>query len=243
MESIASTSSNHHHRRRRSLTPTQPLADRIFRALSHHLRLLHRRDATFYVLGATCNVYIVTISTTPSCTCPDRTTPCKHILFVLIRVLSVSIDDTCLHRRRLRPCHLQRLLSLPISTEALATQNVREMFHQLSSQQPKTSSSVTIKVENGTTCPVCLEEMNEEEKIAACVTCRNPIHEECLMAWKRSNNRRKSINCVLCRARWRDVRNELDGDNNKYLNLSPYIISNDADNETDENHQNHCRDN
>ncbi|XP_010313451.2 uncharacterized protein [Solanum lycopersicum] len=242
MESLPSGSSNHHnhhHHRYRRLTPTQPLADRIFRALSHHLLLLHRRDTTFYVLGATCNVYTVTISTTPSCSCPDRTTPCKHILFVLIRVLGVSIDDTCLYRRRLRPRHLQRLLNLPISTEVLATSEVREMFHQLFSQQPKRSSPVIIKVENGTTCPVCLEEMNEEEKIAACVTCRNPIHEECLMAWKRSNNRRKSISCVLCRARWRDVRNELEGD--KYLNLSPYIISN-VENDTSENHQNRCRD-
>ncbi|KAH0777177.1 hypothetical protein KY290_008588 [Solanum tuberosum] len=86
MESLpSSSSSHHHHHRHRRLTPTQPLTDRIFRALSHHLLLLHRRDTTFYVLGATCNVYTVTISTTPSCSCPDRTTPCKHILFVLIR--------------------------------------------------------------------------------------------------------------------------------------------------------------
>ncbi|KAG5578294.1 hypothetical protein H5410_058428 [Solanum commersonii] len=241
MESLPSSSSNHHHHqhRHRRLTPTQPLADRIFRALSHHLLLLHRRDATFYVLGATCNVYTVTISTTPSCSCPDRTTPCKHILFVLIRVLGISIDDTCLYRRSLRPRHLQRLLNLPISTEALATSKVREMFHQLFSQQPQRSSPVIIKIENGTTCPVCLEEMNEEEKIAACVTCRNPIHEECLMAWKRSTSRRKSISCVLCRARWRDVRNEIEGD--KYLNLSPYIISN-VENEIGENHQHRCRD-
>ncbi|MCD7469513.1 hypothetical protein HAX54_008613 [Datura stramonium] len=241
MESVGSSSSDHHHHHRphrRRLTPTQPLADRIFRALSHHLRLLHCRDATFFVLGATCNVYTVTLSTTPSCSCPDRSTPCKHILFVLIRVLGVSIDDTCLYRRSLRPCQLQRLLNLPISTEALASQKVREMFHQLFSQQPQKTSPVTIKVENGTTCPVCLEEMNEEEKIAACVTCRNPIHEECLMAWKRSNSRRRSISCVLCRARWRDVRAELEGD--KYLNLSPYIISN-TENETGENHQNRCR--
>ncbi|XP_060168779.1 uncharacterized protein LOC132599423 [Lycium barbarum] len=238
MESVGSSSSDHHHRPRRRLTPTQPLADRIFRALSHHLRLLHRCDATFFVLGATCNVYTVTLSTTPSCSCPDRSTPCKHILFVLIRVLGVSIDDTCLYRRSLRPCQLQRLLNLPISTEALATQKVREMFHQLFSQQPQRTSPVTIKVENGTSCPVCLEEMNEEEKIAACVTCRNPIHEECIMAWKRSS-RRRSISCVLCRARWRDLRAELEGD--KYLNLSPYIISN-VENEIGENHQNRCRD-
>ncbi|XP_059311330.1 uncharacterized protein LOC132062872 [Lycium ferocissimum] len=238
MESVGSSSSDHHHRPRRRLTPTQPLADRILRALSHHLRLLHRYDATFFVLGATCNVYTVTLSTTPSCSCPDRSTPCKHILFVLIRVLGVSIDDTCLYRRSLRPCQLQRLLNLPISTEALATQKVREMFHQLFSQQPQRTSPVTIKVENGTTCPVCLEEMTEQEKIAACVTCRNPIHEECIMAWKRSS-RRRSISCVLCRARWRDLRAELERD--KYLNLSPYIISN-GENEIGENHQNRCRD-
>ncbi|KAK4356570.1 hypothetical protein RND71_025541 [Anisodus tanguticus] len=237
MESVASSSSDHHRPHRR-LTPTQPLADRIFRALSHHLHLLHCCDATFFILGATCNVYTVTLSTTPSCSCPDRTTPCKHILFVLIRVLGVSIDDTCLYRRSLRPCQLQRLLNLPISTEALATQKVREMFHQLFSQQPQRTSAVTIKVKNGTTCPVCLEEMNEEEKIAACVTCRNPIHEECLMAWKRSS-RRRSISCVLCRARWRDLRAELEGD--KYLNLSPYVISN-GENEIGENHQIRCSD-
>ncbi|XP_059318638.1 uncharacterized protein LOC132069245 [Lycium ferocissimum] len=222
MESIGSSSTpsdHHHHRHRRRLAPTQPLADRIIRAVSHRLQLLHHYDTTFFILGATGNVYTVNLSTTPSCSCPDRTTPCKHLLFVFIRVLGVSIDDTCLLRRTLRPCELQGLLSLPISPESLANPNVRERFHQLFSQERSKYTPLKIEIENGVTCPVCLEEMNKEERVAACRTCRNPLHEECLMQWKRSN-RRRSISCVICRARWRDVRAEQE---DKYLNLSAYI--------------------
>nr|UUT39813.1 MEL [Nicotiana benthamiana] len=223
MESIASSStpSDHqHHRLRRHLMPTQPFADRIIRAVTHHLHLLHHSGTTFFILGATGNVYIVNLSTTPSCSCPDRTTPCKHILFVLIRVLGVSIDDTCLLRRTLRPCELQRFLSLPISTESLAKPNVRERFHETFFKERPKSSPLRIEIEDGVTCPVCLEEMNKGERVAACRKCRNPLHEECLMQWKRSN-RRRSISCVICRARWRDMRAEQEAE--RYLNLSAYM--------------------
>ncbi|KAG4392134.1 hypothetical protein GLYMA_04G084500v4 [Glycine max] len=121
MESRASNSNSpyhyHHHPR---FKPSQPISDRIVRALRHRLRLLHRSGSTFFILGATGNVYTVTLSSSPSCTCPDRTTPCKHILFVLIRVLGVSLDDVCLRRRTPRPCQLQRLLGTPTLPEAVA---------------------------------------------------------------------------------------------------------------------------
>ncbi|RID73255.1 hypothetical protein BRARA_B00417 [Brassica rapa] len=61
----------------------QPVADRILRALRHRIRLLHRPNAdTFHVLGVT---------STLTCTCPDRKKPCKHMLFVLIRVLGIPL--------------------------------------------------------------------------------------------------------------------------------------------------------
>ncbi|XP_015084608.1 mitogen-activated protein kinase kinase kinase 1-like [Solanum pennellii] len=236
MESIGSSSTpsnHHHHHHRRHLMPTQPLADRIIRAVSHHLRLLHHYDTTFFILGATGNVYTVNLSTTPSCSCPDRTAPCKHILFVFIRVLGVSVDDMCLLRRTLRPCELQRLLSLPISTESLANPNVRERFHQLFFQERSKSSVLKIEIEKGVTCPICLEEMNKEERVGICGTCKNPLHEECLMAWKRSN-RRRSMKCVICRARWRDLRANSE-QQDKYLNLSAY-----DDDMQVEDRQSHC---
>ncbi|PHU09262.1 hypothetical protein BC332_21122 [Capsicum chinense] len=78
--------------------------------------------------------------------------------------------------------------------------------------------------------------MNKEERVVACGTCKNPIHEECLMAWKRSN-RRRSIRCVICRPRWRDVR--ASEQQEKYLNLSAYDISSNNGMHVDDR-QSHC---
>lgn len=222
MASVASNSpsSSDHHRPRLRFRPTQPIADRIVRALRHKLRLLHRSESKFFVLGATGNVYTVTLSATPTCTCPDRTTPCKHILFILIRVLGVSLDDACLRRRILRPCRLNRLLGTPTLPEALAGARVRERFHQLFFQPSLGASQPAVEVEEGTTCPVCLDGMGKDEKVVSCGTCQNPIHEECLLRWKRSRGRR-SANCVLCRARWRT-------DLETYLNLAAYVSEDDT---------------
>ncbi|XWS70313.1 hypothetical protein CRYUN_Cryun03dG0037300 [Craigia yunnanensis] len=211
----------HHNRLHHRFKPIQPIADRIARALRHPLFLLHRSDPNFFILGATGNVYTVTLCSSPSCTCPDRTTPCKHILFVLIRVLGVSIDDICLRRRTLRPCRLSRLLGTPTLPEALAGASLRERFHQLFSQAKKQGGSEGVnEIQEGTTCPVCLEEMEKREKVVACSTCRNLIHEECLTRWKRSRGRR-SANCVICRARW-------SADPEKYLNLAAFISQDEA---------------
>ncbi|GMH06981.1 hypothetical protein Nepgr_008821 [Nepenthes gracilis] len=216
MESVASNSTpahDHHHNRK----PAQAFMGRINRAFSHRLRLLHRSDSNFFILGATGNVYTVTLTATPSCTCPDRTTPCKHILFTLIRVLGTPPDDACLRRRTLRPCQLNRLLGAPTSHEALANVSLRERFHRLFFHARQGSLRSTIEVDDGAACPVCLDEMGREEKVVACGTCRNPIHEDCLMNWKKSQGRR-SASCVICRARWRDKANQ-----EKYLNLAAYI--------------------
>ncbi|KAL2548420.1 SWIM zinc finger family protein/mitogen-activated protein kinase kinase kinase (MAPKKK)-related [Forsythia ovata] len=220
METLASTSSPLDHLRLHH--GTQPLADCIILALRHRLRLLHRSDSMFFVLGSTGNVYTVNLCATPSCTCPDRTTPCKHILFVLIRVLGVRLDDSCLWRRTLRPCQLNRLLNLPTLTEALARATLCERFHRLFFKARQSYSRPPVVVEDGSICPVCLEEMGKEDKVVACGTCRNIIHEECFLAWKRSGGRRKSATCVLCRARWRERENQ-----EKYLNLSAYISQDD----------------
>ncbi|KAK4769331.1 hypothetical protein SAY86_027481 [Trapa natans] len=216
-----------------------PVAGRIVRAIQNRLLLLHRSGPSFFVLGATGNVYSVTLSASPSCTCPDRTAPCKHILFVLIRVLGVPLSDPCLHRKTLRPCHVDRLLVTPSLPGALAGSGLREMFHRhfYQSRQGLTQRPAPIHVEDGAICPVCLDEITaqqgaaekdssaaEQKAVVACGTCRNPIHEECLLKWKRSRGRRPAI-CVICRARWRD---KVDQD--KYVNLAAYVGQDDKAN-------------
>ncbi|KAL5729057.1 hypothetical protein ACHQM5_002061 [Ranunculus cassubicifolius] len=222
-ESISSNSPPPNYRSNlRSFKPIQPFADRVIRAHCHHLRLIHRSNPNFYILGATGNVYKVTISTTLTCSCPDRTVPCKHLLFVFLRVLGLSLDDTCLRRRTLRPCHLTRILGNATSVESYAGRRVRERFHQLLPQlllSPSSSSSdCRVDLEDGATCPICLEVMSKDDKVVVCGSCRNPLHEECLLTWKRAKGRR-STNCVICRARWRDMAYHQE----KYLNLAEYV--------------------
>ncbi|CAL1373433.1 unnamed protein product [Linum trigynum] len=231
--------------------PTQPAAaDRIYRALRHHLRLLHRSNSDFHVLGATGNVYTVSITAVPSCTCPDRISPCKHIFFVLIRVLGLSLDDPSLRRRNIRPCLLHRLLCTPSSPESLASPALRRTFHHLFQTRlrlqmaaeaeedgggdPANRRRSGVEVEEGATCPICLDEIvakktGEEEEEAeegsfeACGTCGNLVHEECLRRWKRSRGRRGAT-CVICRSRWRARgHRRRRQDNDEYLNLGAYV--------------------
>ncbi|KAK3212993.1 hypothetical protein Dsin_017699 [Dipteronia sinensis] len=226
MESVASNETPQDHRPR--FRHNQPVADRIGRALRHHLRLLHRTaDSIFFMLGVTGNVYTVTLSSSPSCTCPDRITPCKHILFVYIRVLGVSMYDTCLRKRNLSPYHLNRLLNKPTLVNSLAGAGLRERFHELFFQQQRNNNNsncddnngggggVEKRVEDGSTCPICLDD-GGKGSVVSCGTCRNWIHEECYMMWKRSGRRRTS--CVICRAKWRTATVQ-----DKYLNLGPYL--------------------
>ncbi|KAF8033967.1 hypothetical protein BT93_C0294 [Corymbia citriodora subsp. variegata] len=229
MESVASNSAppGRRHLSRELFEPSQPTVDRIVRAVSHHLLLLHRSESTFFVLGATGNVYTVSLSSSPACTCPDRATPCKHILFVLIRVLGVALDDSCLQRRTLRPCQLQRLLATPSSPDAMAGPGLRERFHRdFFRGRGRPEGAVLpegVHIEDGTACPICLDELKERggERVVACGTCRNPVHEECLLRWKRSRGRRPAI-CVICRGRWRRAEQE-----NAYVNLGAYVSEED----------------
>lgn len=85
---------------------TRRVANRINRALQHQLRLLHRAGADFFVLGAMGNAHTVKLATTPACTSPDPGAPCKHIVFVLLRDLGLSLDEAYVWRQSLCPCQV-----------------------------------------------------------------------------------------------------------------------------------------
>jgi uncharacterized Zn finger protein len=68
------------------------------------------------VLGATRNVYTVTVGRVPSCTCPDaaKGNLCKHILFVLMRVLKLRRDNPLVWQKALLKSEVRTLeLKLP----------------------------------------------------------------------------------------------------------------------------------
>ena len=66
-------------------------------------------EAHFVVLGATKNVYTVTIGRHLHCTCPDfaKGNVCKHQLFVMLRVLKLGGEDTAVWQRALLPSEVR----------------------------------------------------------------------------------------------------------------------------------------
>lgn len=116
--------------------------ERIERAYQHRLYLIEERmigspptGSEFVVLGATGNVYSVKVEQRPSCTCPDaaKGNTCKHLLFVMLRVLKLSPSDPRAWQTALLTSELQDLLTISATNEGiLASQTVRQRFHELS---------------------------------------------------------------------------------------------------------------
>lgn len=93
-------------------SPPAGFADRLRRATTDPLQLdsWSLPSRVFEVRGAT-TVYRVTFSSSRAqCSCPDfahRHAACKHVLFVLTRVLGVAADDPILWQHSLLPLDLQ----------------------------------------------------------------------------------------------------------------------------------------
>eukprot|EP00775_Hariotina_reticulata_P009934 gene9934-10089_t len=100
-----------------SAQPSQAVYTRIQRALpgsAHRMFLISTKELAasgaeggrsqeFTVLGATGNVYTVVVGRHPHCTCPDhaRGNLCKHILFVMLRVLKLNINNPLVWQKAL----------------------------------------------------------------------------------------------------------------------------------------------
>ncbi|XP_026442235.1 mitogen-activated protein kinase kinase kinase 1-like [Papaver somniferum] len=179
--------------------PTQQVADRIQKALQERLCLLHRCESDFFLLGATGDVYNVRLSTTSLCSCPDRQSPCEHILFVFLRVLEVSLNDPCVWRKTLREFQLTRLLNTPTSPQILAGSRVRERFLHLFSN--KSDLGPPPKPELGK-CVKCRREMYAEDRVSDCGAgvCDPVGHVKCMIYRKPSG----APFCAGCGSRWNE---------------------------------------
>ncbi|PKU76468.1 uncharacterized protein LOC110098688 [Dendrobium catenatum] len=197
-------------------SPRLTINPRISRALYHPLLLLHRSGQIFHILGSTSNVYTVTLSQTPTCSCPDPTIPCKHILFIILRVLRLPVFYPSLLRRSLPPSLLSRLLSSPTNRDSLANPRVLHRFRQLFFLTTATTSREGEENRSLGLCPICLEEMEVEieGRVLRCGVCGNGLHKECWGRWKSIRGKR-GASCVICRARW-TRRRVVD----RYLNLA-----------------------
>eukprot|EP00898_Chlorokybus_atmophyticus_P004716 jgi/Chlat1/5245/Chrsp33S05011 len=210
-------------------SPTKPILERIQRAFAHRLYLIerHRTPATlpselsedFAVLGATGNVYTVTISNLPSCSCPDaaKGNVCKHRLFVMLRVLKLRRNDPRVWQKALLNSELEGIIGLEsreVSAEAaanvIAAREVREKYAALSGQKvtEEDHAAAERRVQRAVEgdCPICYEPMvpqasSAKQETDFCRSCGNNMHKECLAMWAKTQ-RSMARTCPLCRAPW-----------------------------------------
>ncbi|KAJ2923755.1 hypothetical protein H1R20_g13336, partial [Candolleomyces eurysporus] len=116
----------------------QNIMDRLERVRTQTFFMVDRRRndgelrEEFSVLGSTGNVYTITIGTTPKCNCPDagKGNHCKHILFVMTKVLQVP-QSSNLWYQKYEPSFLKTislLILITSFTRALLTSELETIF-------------------------------------------------------------------------------------------------------------------
>jgi len=186
-------------RRWRSHAPTSYLEIRD-RALTQRMFALERqRDTsnpdhpteTISLAGSTGNVYTIVIDKVPSCDCPHakKGNQCKHIAYVLSRVLHV-------------PSHLAYQLAL-ISSE------LREIFAKAPPLPSETAEAEGDKKDGNRKplegeCPICCVDFEPEsgEAIVYCrAACGNNVHQTCFQQWA-AMKKGGQVPCPFCRTPW-----------------------------------------
>ncbi|WWD10062.1 hypothetical protein V865_008195 [Kwoniella europaea PYCC6329] len=213
------------------------IVDRYKRAISQRMFMLERERVgdgnhqyeQFKVLGSTGNVYTVNIGTIPRCDCPDNlkgNKPCKHIIFVFIKVLKVPDDSSIWFQMSLTPEEVEQVFNTsPPTPNGSVTVNVKVHKAYLHAtgrggEDEEVVTGIAKEIKDGSDgkkmdavgedCPVCYEEMAQEDvdgkKLVYDETltgCGKPLHTECFNMWAMTaTTKGNDVTCVWCRSPW-----------------------------------------
>ncbi|TEB39398.1 hypothetical protein FA13DRAFT_1723590 [Coprinellus micaceus] len=196
----------------------QNIMDRLDRVRTQTFFMVDRRRhggelrEEFSVLGSTGNIYTVAVDKLPSCDCPDhrKGNHCKHILFVMTKVLQVPNSSNLWYQKALLTPELQEIFdNAPAAPNAVTNRRVQEAYARATGKANAGSATAPAKgrrmPQEEDDCPICYETMHKvpEAKLSFCEECGNALHNACFSQWKQSNQRSgKELTCVYCRSKW-----------------------------------------
>lgn len=204
----------------------------------HRMFLINRKPAqdtsqAFDVLGATGNVYTVTIGTSPRCSCPDHAKGniCKHHIFIMTRVLHRSREDPLVWQKGLLPGEVAEILSDTRAQDpgVRASDVVIKKYEKIVKGEAgaegdgkEPARPITADDE----CPVCQEAMQATataagERVAFCFSCGNAAHQHCMQLWAQTRTSQGlEVTCPFCRGAWKPPSAEgAAGGGSGYVNL------------------------
>ncbi|KAJ4417070.1 hypothetical protein N0V85_002006 [Neurospora sp. IMI 360204] len=150
------------------------------------------------IAGSTGNIYTVTIARQPTCTCPmgEKSEQCKHIIYVLARVLRAKYEYV--YQLALLSCELEEIFD-----------NAPPIVEDGDSAAATGEGDKKRKSIEGD-CPICFNEMeaHKPEEIVWCrAACGQNIHKECFEMWaatkrKQAGGSKAEVTCPYCRSVW-----------------------------------------
>ena len=198
--------------------------DNLYLVESIPPNLNEEKKRVYLIMGSTGNVYSVVITNKPTCTCPDfrqRKKRCKHIYFVLIRIMKVENPIIKYFTNE----NLEEMFNnIPLITNNLIVdKSKRDKFHEITNNiksnnskeiNSKTDNKVKQRLNDNDICPICLDNINNGKELDYCkYSCGLTLHKKCFQMWEKRN---KGI-CVFCRANW--YKNKKKNKPNLYVNL------------------------
>ena len=172
-------------------------------------------ERKYVVMGSTGNVYNVIIKENSECSCPDYTTRmkrCKHIYFILIRVMKSMNEDQDQYSKD----ELQEMFNnIPqVMNNLVVNDNIKNTYDKLKQSDKllkKEPTSVSQK-DTSDLCPVCLDDLDNGDELDYCkFSCGKPIHTICYGMWTKKH----PMNCVFCKKPWLHKENST-----QYVNLT-----------------------
>ncbi|PWN33658.1 uncharacterized protein FA14DRAFT_114598, partial [Meira miltonrushii] len=169
----------------------------------------------FKVLGSTGNVYTVNIDRQPRCDCPDWMNnggnPCKHTIFVFLRILGISQNSHTWYQKALLPSELQDIFASARPDPTHSNPSLQSAYLKAVSGSKKEDEEEDTKAEGkrripqkGDVCPVCYEEFAEgiSKDLVFCEeSCGNPLHKKCATEWSKAcKGSFQQVTCIYCRA-------------------------------------------
>ena len=190
-----------------------------------------REQLKFKISGSTQNVYSIHIDKnlgTFHCDCPDAKSHCiykkclcKHIVFLLIRILKYyDIDiykNLKFDNENFLP-FLNKIENSYIDDISLTNLSLTDKYNLKINNEDNdvlNDPFKSYKHDEDYECVICYDILGVELKLVGCPTCKQSFHEDCLHKWLQNSNYK---NCVYCRSNvWKVYKK--NGKHEEYINL------------------------
>jgi hypothetical protein len=149
----------------------------------------------YKVFGTKGTIYDVCISKKPTCTCMDyklRKKRCKHIYFVLIRVMKVLNPDKLNYSENDLDLMIK---NIPKEIDVFYNGKV-EKIGKIKKEVKYEQIKLNVEPKIYDNCPICLDSILNDAKYLVCNNCGRCIHSDCFGQYIKCS--RKPKNCLFC---------------------------------------------